>query len=472
MRQRSRLLVLSGLFATIVLSLSFSYAAQATSLTLSGGWSYQYGTNTVTLTVGKITNNATGGNSGSLRLELWAFSSPYDGTAMPGYRLAQHQLSVLNGGSAYNNVSSGSITATLPPTGTWHMALLLTEYNGSSFVVRHYLLTTKGQTLVCTSASCSVVEPPPAAARAEVSSNSSHYTLNKEDTLLLSGIIEAGDAAGTASDIYIRVSLNGGAPLYLGSDMQWNGVEKPIVSQFSLTDVIVPNFYSLPSNILPEGVYKFEILVANSHQQSNALHSLIAHAEVLTTVWPNPVVDISPPETEFIGTVGEPFSYNFAPWVTGGTPPYYFILGTFGGFPPMGIVLQPNGMLTGTPTIKSNAFGPSRFLVCAVDMAANQTRDCAHISILVIEDETPPSPPPPAGTYLFANWTCGSSGQCAAIMGAPQGSTGMFCALADCNSWGMQTIPAGYSCSATASVANPRISTGSNGQCNRAGVDF
>lgn len=468
---RHRLRVLSGLFLVITLLLGFTSAAQATSLTLSGGWSYQYGTNTVTLTVGKITNNASGGNSGSLRLELWAFSTPYDGTALPGYRLAQYQMSVLNGGSSYSNVSSGSVTASLPPSGTWHMALLLTEYNGSSFVVRHYLLTTTGQTLVCTSSSCAVVAPPPAPARAEVSSNSSHYTLNKDDTLLLSGVIEAGSAAGTEADVFIRVSLNGGAPLYLGSDMQWNGVEKPIVSRFPLADVIVPNFYSLPSNILPEGVYKFEIMVADSHQQANAVHTLIAHAEVLTTVWPKPVIELAPPETAFVGTVGEPFSYDFAPWVTGGTPPYYFILGTFGGFPPMGIVLQPNGMLIGTPTIKSSVFGASQFLVCAVDVAANETRDCVPISMLVTEDETPP-PPPSSSTYLFANWTCGTSGQCASIMGGPQGSTGMFCTIADCNSWGAQTIPGGYSCSTTASVGNPRVSTGSNGLCNRAGVDF
>src|SRR3990167_6443905 len=123
---RHRLRVLSGLFLLITLLLGFTSAAQATSLTLSGGWSYQYGTNTVRLTVGKITNNASGGNSGSLRLELWAFSTPYDGTALPGYRLAQYQMSVLNGGSSYSNVSSGSVTASLPPSGTWHMALLLT----------------------------------------------------------------------------------------------------------------------------------------------------------------------------------------------------------------------------------------------------------------------------------------------------------------------------------------------------------
>lgn len=468
MRHRLRLCVLSGLFVTIVLLLGFSSAAQATSLTLSGGWSYQYGTNTVTLTVGRITNNATGGNSGTLRLELWAFSTPYDGSALPGYRLAQYQMTGLNGGSSYNNVSSGSVTATLPPSGTWHMALLLTEYNGSSFVVRHYLLSTTGQTLVCTTASCTVVSPPLAPARAEVSSNSSHYTLNKEDTLLLSGVIEAGRAAGTEADIYIRVSLNGGAPLYLGSDMQWNGVEKPLVSRFPLTDVIVPNFYSLPSKILPEGVYKFEIMVADSHQQANAVHTLIAHAEVLTTVWPKPVIVLNPPTRQLNGQVGVPFQFDFAPWVSGGTPPYYFVLGTFGGFPPIGIVLQPNGMLAGTPSVARG--NPSYFMVCAVDQAGNQTRDCESMEMLV--EPAAPTPAPPAGSYLFANWTCGSSGQCATIMGGTQGSTGMFCSIADCNSWGTATIPAGYSCSTTASVNNPRVSTGSNGLCNRVGVDF
>ncbi|MDO9316826.1 MAG: hypothetical protein Q7V56_01330 [Gammaproteobacteria bacterium] len=458
---------LSCWIAVAILAFSLSASALATSLTLSGGWSYQYGTNTVTLTVGQITNDATGGNSGSLRLELWAFDTPYAGLAQPGYKLATHQMSVLNGGASYSTVSSGSVTATLPPVGTWHIALLLSEYNGSTWIMRHYLLGTAGETLVCASlnASCTVAAPPLTPARSELSSNRSHYTTSKDDTLTLSGIIEAGAAAGTLSDIFIRVSLNDGAPLYLGSDLQWSGIERPVVGDFALTDVIVPNFYSLPSQVLPEGNYLFEILVAESHPHPLAMHALVAHGATLTTVWPKPIIVLNPPQRAFTWQAGVANQFDFAPWVTGGAPPYYFILGTFGGFPPIGVVLQPNGMLTGTPTVARGI--PASFMVCAVDLAGNETRDCVNIQMGV-----DPAAAPPTGTYLFANWSCGSSGQCASVMGASQGATGMFCSVNDCNSWGNQNIPGGYSCATTASVASPRVSVGSNGLCNRAGVDF
>jgi hypothetical protein len=54
------------------------------------------------------------------------------------------------------------------------------------------------------------------------------------------------------------------------------------------------------------------------------------------------------------------------------------------------------------------------------------------------------------GTSYYANWTCGSSSQCASVMGGSAGTRGPFCALADCQRWGNQFIPAGYSCSTNA----------------------
>jgi hypothetical protein len=60
------------------------------------------------------------------------------------------------------------------------------------------------------------------------------------------------------------------------------------------------------------------------------------------------------------------------------------------------------------------------------------------------------------GTFYYANWTCGGSGQCAAVMGGSAGSKGPMCSLADCQAWGNRNIPAGYSCSTQPTYApNP-----------------
>jgi hypothetical protein len=54
------------------------------------------------------------------------------------------------------------------------------------------------------------------------------------------------------------------------------------------------------------------------------------------------------------------------------------------------------------------------------------------------------------GTSYYANWSCGSSSQCASVMGGSAGSRGPFCSVSDCQRWGNQFIPTGYSCSTSA----------------------
>jgi len=61
---------------------------------------------------------------------------------------------------------------------------------------------------------------------------------------------------------------------------------------------------------------------------------------------------------------------------SGGQPPYHFQLGS-GGFPPIGMSLNLNGLLTGTPT----AAGTASFTVCAVDLSA--TSVCQPVSLTV-----------------------------------------------------------------------------------------
>lgn len=74
---------------------------------------------------------------------------------------------------------------------------------------------------------------------------------------------------------------------------------------------------------------------------------------------------------------------------TGGQPPYHFTLGTLGGFPPFGILLNLNGLLTGTPTIE----GTRVFTVCAVDLVGQES--CQQTSLEV---------KPAAGGSLNGTW--------------------------------------------------------------------
>lgn len=64
---------------------------------------------------------------------------------------------------------------------------------------------------------------------------------------------------------------------------------------------------------------------------------------------------------------------------TGGNEPYHFQLDSGSGFPPMGLILKPNGILSGTPT----AAGSRDFTVCAVDLSEKQR--CVQTSLNVVE---------------------------------------------------------------------------------------
>lgn len=384
---------LHQLFAAILLLIAafISVPATAGDFVLSGQWSYQYSGSTATLTVDRITSLASSGTSGSLRLELWAFGSPFKGSRQLGYRLASHQMDPLSAGAAYTNVSSGSIPVELPPNGKWYIALFLGEWDGTAWPTKYYLLSDADQLMVCTNTGCDVVTMDPAATSVSISTSRTAYTVDSDDTLALSADITAGNDAGTLADAYITASLDFATPYYLDSALQWVSSVSAAATNFPLASVSAPNFFAVPIAGLPAGSYQFALALNAAGQNPANIANLLAYGATTITFKPANVdgTGISfTPGAKPLAQVGSYYEFDFYPFVSGGQAPYYFALGTAGGFPPMGLVLSPDGILSGTPSIK----GEPTFEVCAVDLGANQS--CKDVQVIVTEaGETDPSDP-------------------------------------------------------------------------------
>src|SRR5262249_4808877 len=67
------------------------------------------------------------------------FHSAYTGQSQPGYLVAVYTLpQTLRAGYSYSNISSGPISFTPPPAGLFYYSLLITEYDGSTFVTKTF----------------------------------------------------------------------------------------------------------------------------------------------------------------------------------------------------------------------------------------------------------------------------------------------------------------------------------------------
>jgi hypothetical protein len=95
-------------------------------------------------------------------------------------------------------------------------------------------------------------------------------------------------------------------------------------------------------------------------------------------------------------TVGEAYSSSVVEGISGGTAPYHYQSDTLvTGTPPHGMIVNPNGNLTGTPTVA----GQYNFSVCATDSAGEKS-PCEATSITVIG--APTGQPTPAPTVILA----------------------------------------------------------------------
>lgn len=94
-------------------------------------WSYQISNGNARVTATRIQNNRANGTSGSLRLELWATASAYNGGSFSGYKIAQSSFNPLQAGFNYSPIDFTQ-TASIPPNGTWYITLMLTEFSSST----------------------------------------------------------------------------------------------------------------------------------------------------------------------------------------------------------------------------------------------------------------------------------------------------------------------------------------------------
>jgi chitodextrinase len=107
-------------------------------IVFSGATSFQVSGNTVSIKVNEIKNTSTTRHSGSLRLELWAFTAPYTGVVTTGYRTALIRTSAISGAAdtlnplaSFSNISL-NLSYVPPPSANNYFALLLTEFDTSS----------------------------------------------------------------------------------------------------------------------------------------------------------------------------------------------------------------------------------------------------------------------------------------------------------------------------------------------------
>jgi len=90
------------------------------------------------LTVAALENPRDPANlTGTLSLELWALTKPYDNGSFQGTHLAGVAIGHLAGQQSWYNLAY-DLAFTPPSVGRWHLALMLREWTGTGYTTRDY----------------------------------------------------------------------------------------------------------------------------------------------------------------------------------------------------------------------------------------------------------------------------------------------------------------------------------------------
>jgi hypothetical protein len=111
--------------------------------TLSGPWSWQTHPEggTIDIKVAKIAHTRTG-NTGTLKLAVWATKAPYKGGSISGFELGSVSKQALKPGFTYNDVKN-TAKYRKPPAGNYFVHILLSEFQDGGYKTVAHLTSGK-----------------------------------------------------------------------------------------------------------------------------------------------------------------------------------------------------------------------------------------------------------------------------------------------------------------------------------------
>ncbi len=115
-----------------------SVNASATKLPVSGSTRHTLNGNEVTLYMQQITSNSPSNtHSGTVRVQLWATRSQHTGGTINGYKTAEIELGVFNGGQSFREINR-TVYGQYPSSGVYYMTIILAEYNNGKFFTKDW----------------------------------------------------------------------------------------------------------------------------------------------------------------------------------------------------------------------------------------------------------------------------------------------------------------------------------------------
>lgn len=105
---------------------------------LSGACSWSTSGNQVKISVAKVENRNAYGQSGTLRLRLWASKTPYSGSPISAYLLGTVTLGPLNAGYYYGNIATYT-DYVKPPPGYFYTTIILEEYASGTYYLKDFI---------------------------------------------------------------------------------------------------------------------------------------------------------------------------------------------------------------------------------------------------------------------------------------------------------------------------------------------
>lgn len=126
-----------------------SLYAQVSYLQIVGNTTYQldFGAGTARLGVDRIANSSPTYTTGTLKLELWATTSPYSGGGISGYEVAAYQIGGSSNGTLGPNQYFYDIDVTVPilsvpPAGSYYATMIVAEYDPGCGSSDHFCIDT------------------------------------------------------------------------------------------------------------------------------------------------------------------------------------------------------------------------------------------------------------------------------------------------------------------------------------------